>query len=148
MLVAGWLLVPAVGRAQTTAPPGMDTVAARSLFREAAALTARDGGQLWGRSLQGPLLLVDASTRAVLAESPDPEGLLHPLGGLFTGTLPPSENAANTGFTWGGRTWAMIVWPPQADSLERGVLLVHELWHRIQDSLGLPASSPDRKSVV
>jgi hypothetical protein len=141
-LVAGWLFLPAAALAQSALPPAMDTVAARGLFREAASLTARDGGRLWGRSLQGPLLLVDPATRTVLAESPDLEGLLHPFGGFFTGTLPSTENAANTGFTWGGRAWAMVVWPPTADSLERAVLLVHELWHRIQDSLGLPGSTP------
>ena len=139
-LVAGCLFLPAASRAQTAPPPGIDTAAVRTLFQEAVALTARDSGRLWGRSLQGPLLIVDPATRTVLADSPDLAELLHPLGGLFTGTLPQSENAANTRFNWGGRAWAMIMWPPPASSRDRAVLLTHELWHRIQDSLGFPAS--------
>ena len=71
---------------------------ARRYFQEAAALTARDAGQLWGRSLAGPLLFVDRASRVVLTDAPDAEGLLRPLGSLYTGTLPASENVANTAF--------------------------------------------------
>jgi hypothetical protein len=140
--LAGWILLTAPLPAQAGPALPIDTALARSHSQQAAALTTRDGGRLWGRSLEGRLLFVDPATRTVLADAPDLEGLLQPLGGFYTGTLPPSENAANQGFSWGGRTWAMIRWPPASDSLERGVLLVHELWHRIQASLGLPLADP------
>ena len=42
----------------------------------------------------------------------------------------------------------MVVWPPRADSLERRVLLAHELWHRIQDSLGLPSGMPSNAHLA
>ncbi|HEU5217649.1 MAG TPA: hypothetical protein VFU23_03270, partial [Gemmatimonadales bacterium] len=73
---------------------------------------------------------------------PDAEGRLRPLGSFYSGTLPASENIANTAFRWGGVTWAMLGWPVPKDSLRRGVLFAHELWHRIQDSLGLRAANP------
>lgn len=120
----------------------IDTVMARRYFEEAAALTARDGGRLWGRSLAGPLLFVDRATRAVVAEVPDAEGRLRPAGSLHSGTLPASENVANTAFRWGGVTWAMVAWPITPDPLTRGVLFAHELWHRVQDSLGFRPASP------
>lgn len=142
LTLAGWILLAAPLPAQSAPELPIDSALARRHFQQASALTARDGGRLWGRSLAGPILFVDPATRTVLADSPDLEGLLRPLGGFYTGTLPPSEMAANTGLRWAGRTWAMIRWPPTADSLERGVLLVHELWHRIQAGLGLPLDDP------
>jgi hypothetical protein len=141
-LLAGRLLLPGPAAAQSPPAPAIDTAQARRHFAQASALTSRDAGRLWGRSLGGPLLFVDPGTRSVLADSADFEARLHPLGGFFAATLPPAENVANTAFKWGGRTWAMVVWPPAEDSVRRAVLFVHELWHRIQDSLGLPATNP------
>lgn len=135
-LVAGTL------SAQAPAPLPIDTALARRYFQEAAALTDRDGGRLWGRSLAGPLLFVDRASRAAVAAEPDREGLLAPAGALYVGALPVSENVANTAFRWGGVTWAMVAWPVESDSLERSVLLAHELWHRVQDSLGFSMASP------
>jgi hypothetical protein len=129
--------------AQAAPPPPIDSTVARRFLLEAAAVTAGDAGRLWGRSLAGPLLFVDPVTRTMLADSADVEGRLTPWGAFYTGQLPPSENAANTAFRWAGRTWAMIMWPPTADSLQRRVLFAHELWHRIQGDLGLPSTAPD-----
>ncbi len=138
-LGAGGLLFgpPALGA--QAAPMPMDTAEARRYFREAAELAARDAGTLWGRSLEGPILFVHASTRIVLSAVADGEATLQPLGGMFTSTLPDAEPIANTSLRWAGRTWAMVVWPPGADSLQRQVLFAHELWHRVQDSLGFPS---------
>jgi len=129
---AGLAQAPAAGTA-------FDTLAARAYFREARELTARDAGALWGRPLGGPLLFVDPRSRALLADSADLEGRLHAAGSFYAGLLPASENAANSSLRWAGRRWAMVLWPPTSDSLARAVLLVHELWHRAQDSLGLAA---------
>jgi hypothetical protein len=143
LIGAAWVAGAESLSAQPAAPPAIDTVRARRLFLEAAAVTAADGGRLWGRSLAGPLLFVDPVTRTVVTDSADTEGRLTPWGTYYTGQLPPSENAANTAFRWAGRTWAMIMWPPTADSLQRRVLFAHELWHRIQGDLGLPSTAPD-----
>lgn len=142
LAVAGVVAAVVPVAAQNPVSPGIDTALARQYFQEAAALTARDGGRLWGRSLAGPLLLVDRATRTVIADQPDNEGWLRPVGTLFFGTLPASENVANTAFRGGGVVWAMVVVPMPSDSLERRVLLAHELWHRVQDSLGLAMASP------
>ncbi len=128
--------------AQDPAGPAIDTAIARRYFQEAAVLTARDAGRLWGRSLAGPLLFVDRASRVVLTDTPDTGGRLRPAGSLYTGMLPASENVANTAFRWGGVTWAMLAWPITSDSLRRGVLFVHELWHRVQDSLGFRLADP------
>src|SRR6185436_19514224 len=84
------------GRAAAQAAPAaslpFDTLLARRYVEEARALTARDGGALWGRSLDGPLLFVEPKSRALLSALPAPDGGLAALGAWYTGTLPPSEN--------------------------------------------------------
>lgn len=144
-LLLGGLVPVAAPRgvaAQEARTEPIDTALARQYFQEASALMARDAGRLWGRSLAGPLLLVDRASRRVLTETPDSAGLLRPLGALYAGELPASENVANTAFRWGGVTWAMLAWPITPDSLRRSVLFAHELWHRVQDSLGFAPASP------
>src|SRR5439155_13555331 len=81
LTLAGWILLAAPLPAQSGPELPIDTALARRHFQQASALTARDGGRLWGRSLAGPILFVDPATRAVLADSADLEGLLRPLGG-------------------------------------------------------------------
>jgi hypothetical protein len=145
---AALLALPAGSSAQESPGAPIDTMVARRYFLEAAALTSRDAGRLWGRSLAGPLLFADRISRAILTDTPDAEGLLRPFGSFYTGTLPPSENVSNTGVHWGGKSWAMLAWPIGADSLSRGVLFGHELWHRVQDSLGFPLTNPGNSHLA
>jgi hypothetical protein len=145
LLVALAQPLSAVGQSGSFA---FDTVLARRYFQEAAALIARDRGALWHRSLEGPLLLAEPRSRALLAAVPDSEGRLLAFGAFFSGQLPPGEAVANAALRWAGRSWAMAVWPLPADSLERAVLLGHELWHRIQDSLGFPGRDPPNPQLA
>lgn len=115
---------PAPARAQ------VDTTLARSWFEQAALLCARDGGRLWGRSLRGPMVFADAATSTIATSEPPPDAPRpHGLGHL------------NAPVTWGGTRWSAYVWSLVAarDSVERGVLLIHELFHRVQPELGLEA---------
>ena len=140
LLLAVGLAGPFPLAAQTPAP--IDTALVRRYLAEAAALTARDGGRLWGRSLAGPVLFVHRDSRATVSDL-SPAGVpVSSMDGLHHATLPESEPVANTSLRWAGRSWAMVVWPPSSDSLRRRVLLAHELWHRLQDSLGFPAGMP------
>jgi len=49
---------------------------------------------------------------------------------------------ANTSISWGDQKWTMVLWPLPEMRAERYRLISHEMWHRIQDKIGLPASSP------
>ena len=110
-------------------------------FAEARALCVRDGGRLWERSLCGPMMFADPTTRAVVASEPDREGVLRRNGDVYVGTLPPDVNVANTAFEWAGVSWMLVMSSSlPADSNGRGRLLMHELWHRQQGELGFPAS--------
>ncbi len=120
----------------------IDRLEAAQYFTEAEHLARRDGGTLWGIPLDGPMLLVHRETREIVANRADPEGLLKPEGRVWTGTLPASENVANTATDWGGLRWTMLTWPLPEDTDRRASLMIHELFHRVQDDLGFPAANP------
>jgi len=130
----------ALVRAQEKSP--IDLGLAKRYFAEARTLSDRDAGRLWGRPLYGPMIFADPGSRAIVADRADQEGRLRPQGEVFVGTLPPEHNIANTAFAYAGVNWTMVMWPPPGDRSARGLLLMHELWHRIQDDLGFPSSGP------
>ncbi len=118
----------------------VDTTLASQYFREARMLCRHDNGELWGTSLWGPILFVDAKTRAVVASHADQDGILTRTADVFVGTLPERMNIANTSVDWAGLKWTMMIWPPPEDPHRRANLMAHELWHRIQGDIGFPSS--------
>ncbi len=118
-----------------TAAP--DAAEAARLFAEARDLCERDAGKLWGQSLCGPILYVDYTDRATLANQKDAAGNLEPDGAMFRGVLPDDVIIANTPTEWAGTRWTQILAPAPTDAAKRHVLLAHELFHRIQPALGL-----------
>ena len=119
---------------------GADATKIAGYLREAEAICGAENGALWGISLCGPLLLVDPETRRVFANEADGEKELTKEGEFFTGTLPGNINIANTALDWAGKRWTMVMLPLPDDAQRRARLLAHEMWHRVQDRLGLPAS--------
>jgi hypothetical protein len=109
---------------------------AAQYFKETRIASERDAGQLWGMELYGPMLFVDRRSRSVVANMDDPEGILKPVDQVWAGTLPKELNIANTAFSWAGRRWTMIIWPPSEHKANRLPLLMHESFHRIQPDLG------------
>lgn len=112
------------------------------IFREARSICAADGGRFWGRSLCGPMLLVDPTDMTVLANEGDGQGILRRRGVYWVGTLPGDVIVANTAIDWAGKRWTELILPlePKGTAMHPGwrrVLLAHELFHRIQPGLGL-----------
>lgn len=106
------------------------------------ALCRRDTGQLWGKSLCGPILLVHPTTRAVYADRNTAMHDLRAEGGLFIGILPVGISVANTAAEWAGIRWTMVMLPLPADVQRRDTLLMHEAFHRIQpERLPAPAAA-------
>ncbi|HEX5181989.1 MAG TPA: hypothetical protein VFW19_02435 [Allosphingosinicella sp.] len=136
LAIACAVLAAATARAE--APPPLTPAAAADIFRQARELCGADRGRLWGRSLCGPIMLVDPRDRRIVANQRDAGGILRPEGGVFTGRLPASENISNTATPWSGTFWTEIAWPLPSDPRARGLLIAHELFHRIQPRLGLP----------
>lgn len=123
--------------AQTRYP--IDLERAGKAFSEARQVSEKDGGRLWGKLLYGAILLVDPTTRAVVANEPDAQGLLHAHGQLYVGTLPENVPIADAPTEWAGRRWTMLRWPLPEDTLTRRVEFGHEMFHRIQPELHLNA---------
>lgn len=128
-LIGGWV-IPAAAQV-------IDTTTALAALRDARAACTQDAGALWGRSLCGPIALVDRQTRLVLANDTVSTRNALPYAGAFITTLPAGMFIANTSFEWGGRPFAMIALPLPADRFDRMSLVMHEIFHREQPALGL-----------
>ncbi|HEY1952458.1 MAG TPA: hypothetical protein VGG76_06600 [Gemmatimonadaceae bacterium] len=115
----------------------LDTARILSGLREAKAACQADAGALWGRSLCGPIALVDRQTRLVFASDSVSGRRFIPLGDAYLTTLPATQYVANTAFQWQGRAWTMVALPLPRDRYARIALLMHEVFHREQPALGL-----------
>jgi hypothetical protein len=104
----------------------VDPLRAEAYFKEAKALCERDGGRLWGISLCGPMVIADAATSTIATNQPAPEG-----------ARPRSLGFGNAITQWGGQTWSTFVWQVLAsfDEPSRGILMMHELFHRVEQPL-------------
>ncbi|WP_414494832.1 hypothetical protein [Stenotrophomonas maltophilia] len=119
--------------AETTIPDA----AARAVFAEGDALCRSDAGALWGASLCGPMMLVDASSRELAASHPDAQGTLTARNGIFVAQLPADATVANTAVDWSGTRWTQLRWPLPQDPARRRTLLAHEMFHRLQPALSI-----------
>jgi len=134
-----WLLSLVVaGRAAAASP--VDRALAAKALAEWARVCEPDGQLLWRKSLCGPMVLVDPSTRAAIANRPDPDGKFHKEGDIFAGRFPDRFTPSNTALEWGGEEWSTVILPLPADPFARLSLLAHESFHRVQSSIGLGAS--------
>jgi hypothetical protein len=124
--------------------PPVETSSAIRALNQWSSVCSTDGLLLWGKSLCGPMVLVDPSTRSTIANGPDPDGAFKPLENVYVGVLPQQFIPANTSIHWGQGNWSMILLPLPDDPFMRISLLAHESFHRIQPDLGLSASDePD-----
>jgi hypothetical protein len=104
----------------------------------------KDGQLLWGKSLCGPMVLVDPSTRSAITNGPDPGGTFRRDGSSYIGVLPEQFTPSNTSIHWAQQNWAMVMLPLPHDPFLRLALVAHESFHRIQPALGLSGSdAPD-----
>ena len=115
----------------------LDTARALSALRDAKTACEADAGLLWKRSLCGPIALVDRQTRLVIANDTVAGKHFLRLGDAYVTTLPDNQYVANTSFPWGGRTWTMVALPLPRDRFARTDLVMHEVFHREQEALGL-----------
>ena len=133
-----WVAVGAVIAKAQQSP--IDTQLAKAYFQDAQAASDRDHGRLWGVELYGPMLFMDPETHAVVANQSDREGKLAPQDSVYLGKLPPDTAPANTAIHWAGMDWTVVVWPLPELRQPRVRLMMHECFHRIQPSIGLPGA--------
>jgi hypothetical protein len=134
------MFICSIASAEAAAPSPIDVAQAKAAFAEAEAVSIKEGGRLWGKKLYGALFFVDPETRAVVANEPDVGGVLHAADGVYVGTLPQEIIISNAPTEWQGKRWTMLMWPTiPTDTIDRRITFAHELFHRIQPSLGLMA---------
>src|ERR1051326_5301093 len=80
--------IPVFGSSVMAQQSPIDTRLAENYFQEAGTLCDRDHAKLWGVSLCGPMLFVDPTTHALVANCADREGLLTKQGGVYVGHWP------------------------------------------------------------
>src|SRR5260370_13457227 len=119
--------------------PAEDHEAAAGL-RELSKVCERDGTLLWHKSLCGPMVLVNGSTRAAIANHQDPDNSFRKDGEVFVGTFPQQFTPSNTAIQWKEQAWSTVLLPLPLDPFQRLALLVHESFHRIQAGIGLGGS--------
>jgi len=115
----------------------IDTARALSALRDAKSACEMDAGVLWQHGLCGPIALVDPQTRLVIANDTVAGRRFVHLGDAILTTLPDNQYVANTSFQWGGRIWTMVALPLPRDRFARVDLVMHEVFHREQQALGL-----------
>ena len=119
MLRMRWCLLLAsclsLAAAAADAPP-FEPAQARAWFDEARQQCRADGGKLWGASLCGPIMFVEPSSRRVIANQADAQGVLKVEQGVFVGHLPDDVSFANSSLDWAGVRWAQMGWPLPADA--------------------------------
>ena len=135
-----WLLIPlATFRAVAAEAPTQTRVAEKALV-EFSRVCQDDGMLLWGKSLCGPMVLVDPSNRAAVANRQDPGKTFQKDDDFFLGTFPAQFTPSNTAIRWNGQAWSTVVLPLPLDPFRRLTLLAHESFHRIQSDLSLTGS--------
>jgi hypothetical protein len=132
LVAAALCAVPKLAIAQQ-----IDTASALSALRDAKTACEDDRGKLWKRDLCGPIALVDRQSRLVIANDTVAGKHFLILGDAYVTTLPEGQYVANTSFPWGGRTWTMVALPLPRDRYARADLVMHEVFHREQQALGL-----------
>ena len=137
MAVRPFLVAAALGVAGLANAQQIDTARAFSALRDAKRACEDDRGALWRRDLCGPIALVDRQTRLVIANDTVAGKHFLKLGDAYVTTLPEAQFVANTSFPWGGRTWTMVALPLPRDRYARADLVMHEVFHREQQALGL-----------
>lgn len=121
-------------------------------FTEIKAICDKDNGTLWGKNLYGPVLFIDRTSREIVANMPDSDGLLKGKDGVFTGIYPRELLISNTPVSYGGTLFALIPLPPEEDEFRIKTQAIHSLFHRYQklagtSSFGYNTNNMDEKEA-
>jgi hypothetical protein len=100
-------------------------------------LCLQDNGQMWGIDLNLPCMVVDSKSRLIMANKPDRQGLLDQEGNIYIGIYPENKTIGSSITEFGGTTFAIVAYPFNFPESYLKVQMVHEIFHILQDTLGL-----------
>jgi hypothetical protein len=120
---------------------------ATQYFKSIEEICNRDNGKLWGKNLYGPIMFVDRTSRRIVANQPDTEGLLKGKDGVYTGLYPKELLINNAPVKFGGTKFAMAPLPAEEDEYRIKTRAIHSLFHFYQESTGITAESFNLKNM-
>lgn len=106
------------------------------VFSDVDSLLAIDNGRFWNNKLSGPIILIEPESRVFYSNENNATKDFKPIHSIFTDTLPSEVIIANTAIDWEGKRWSMVMLPLPKDETSRNNLIIHELFHRLQPSIG------------
>ena len=110
---------------------------ALAYFTEIEKICNSDSGKLWGENLYGPIMFVERTTRRIVANSPDKEGLLKSKDGVYIGLYPRELLVNIAPVIFGGTQFAMAPLPEVEDEFRAKTRAIHSLFHRFQEKQGI-----------
>ncbi|NVK51302.1 MAG: hypothetical protein HWD85_00085 [Flavobacteriaceae bacterium] len=111
------------------------------IFYEVDSLLKIDASKFWNIDLSGSILFVNPETREFVANQNNKDQNFRKQGKVFVDTLPNNLNIANTAIDWEGKRWTIVMTPLPNNKNVRNNLIIHELFHRVQPSIGFDGLS-------
>lgn len=105
-------------------------------FSDVDNLLKVDNGKFWGKSLYGPIILIEPQSRIFYSNENNSANDFKKIGSIFKDSLPADINIANTVINWNDKRWSMVMLPLPTDITSRNTLVIHELFHRLQPTIG------------
>lgn len=110
-----------------------DTIS--QFFDEIKSICNKDNGKLWGENLWSPIIVIDRDTRYFVANENDVTNSLKQENNVFTGFFPDSLIISHSTVNFAGKFWTMVAFPLPQEKIERQILFMHEMFHRLQKKL-------------
>ena len=110
-----YVLVILAGCKQNVQETYFTPLKAAACFKDIEEICKRDGGELWGNNLYGPLMFIDRASRKIIANQPDNDGLLKLKDGIYTGIYPRESIVTTTAIRFGGTSFGMTALPAEED---------------------------------
>lgn len=121
--------------------PHKEVAKVEKCLTQVKELLNSDNGNLWGKHLYGPIIFLFPDSKLLVANENDESNSFSKLGDLYYCPMSTDLGIANTSATFRGKKWATIIWDDNIDELTRNEIVIHESWHRIQDELGINATT-------
>jgi hypothetical protein len=134
------LLIPFISCKVEKTDSYFTTEKALKYFKRIEDICNHDNGKLWGKNLYGPIMFVDRTSRRIVANQPDNDGLLKGKDGIYTGLYPKELIINNAPIEFGDALFAMAPLPNEEDEFRIISRAVHSLFHTFQESEGILSS--------
>lgn len=112
-------------------------------FEKVKEICDKDSGKLWGKSLYGPIIIIDPETKDFAANQAGTDSLFQAYKNIYVGKFPESKIVSCGVSDFDGTKWSMVSLG-QNYSVQT---IVHESFHRIQKSVGFDSCAFQNKHM-